>query len=58
MAHTFTSLLVHAVFSTSGRIPLLDDGLRTQMHAYAGGILRELGAIPIVVGGVADHVHF
>ena len=57
MAHTFTSILVHVVFSTSGRSPLLADDLRPEMHAYLGGILRRLEAVPIIVGGTADHVH-
>jgi len=57
MAHTFTSILIHAVFSTSGRSPLPGGDLRPEMHAYLGGILRRLEAVPIVVGGTADHVH-
>ena len=31
--------------------------MRPEMHAYMGGILREMGAVPIVIGGTADHVH-
>jgi REP element-mobilizing transposase RayT len=27
------------------------------VHAYIGGILRQLHASPIAVGGTADHVH-
>jgi len=57
MAHTFTSLLIHAVFSTSGRAPLLPDTIRPDVHAYIGGILRELNAMPIAIGGTNDHVH-
>jgi REP element-mobilizing transposase RayT len=57
MAHTFTSLLIHVIFSTSGRTPLLTDAIRLDVHAYLGGILRELDAIPIAIGGTADHVH-
>jgi putative transposase len=57
MAHTYTSLLIHVIFSTSGRTPLLTDAIRPDVHAYLGGILRELDAIPIVIGGTADHVH-
>jgi putative transposase len=57
MAHTFTSILVHAVFSTSGRLPLLNDAIRPEMHAFLGGILRRLDVVPIIVGGTADHVH-
>ena len=57
MAQTFTSLLIHAVFSTSGRAPLLTDEMRSDVHAYLGGIRRELRAVPIAIGGTADHVH-
>ena len=57
MAQTYTSLLIHIIFSTSGRAPLLTDAIRLDVHAYLGGILRELDAIPIAIGGTADHVH-
>ena len=57
MSHTFTDLLTHVVFSTSGRIPFLTDTIRADVHAYVGGILRELRATPIAIGGTSDHVH-
>jgi putative transposase len=57
MARTYTNLLIHVTFSTSYRVPLLTDAIRPDVHAYLGGILRELGAIPIAIGGTADHVH-
>lgn len=57
MAHTFTNLLTHVVFSTSGRAPYLTDEIRSDAHAYVGGILRELKAVPIAVGGTSDHLH-
>jgi len=57
MAHTFTDLLTHAVFSTFGRAPFLSEAMRPDVHAYIGGILRELHAVPIAIGGTADHVH-
>jgi REP element-mobilizing transposase RayT len=57
MAHTYTSLLFHITFSTSNRAPLLSDSMRPDVQAYLGGILRELDAVPIAIGGVADHVH-
>jgi putative transposase len=57
MAHTFTNLLTHAVFSTSDRVPLLTKAIQADMHAYLGGILNEMHAIPVAIGGTADHVH-
>ena len=57
MAHTFTSLLTHVTFSTHGRASLIVDLIRDDLHAYLGGILRELHATPIAIGGTTDHVH-
>lgn len=57
MAHTFTEVLIHAVFSTSNRAPLLPESIRAEVHAYLGGIFRALRANPIAIGGTADHVH-
>jgi putative transposase len=57
MGHTFTNLLTHAVFSTAGRAPFLADPIRHDVHAYLGGILRELHATPIMIGGIDNHVH-
>lgn len=57
MAHTYTNLLTHVVFSTHARAPLIADPIRADLHAYIGGILRELRASPIIVDGTVDHVH-
>jgi REP element-mobilizing transposase RayT len=57
MAHTFTDLLTHVTFSTIGRVPIIDTAIRPDVHAYLGGIARELRATPIAIGGTTDHVH-
>ena len=57
MPHTVTNLLVHLIFSTKERLPLINPELENDLHAYLGGILRELHAVPIAIGGTADHVH-
>lgn len=36
---------------------MIGDAWRTDLHAYLGGTVRGLGASPVIVGGVADHVH-
>lgn len=28
-----------------------------RLHAYIGGVIRGLEAVPIAIGGVGDHVH-
>ena len=58
MPQSLAKILIHTVFSTKDRRPYLHDrALRDEMHAYLGGILSNLGCQPIIVGGVADHVH-
>ena len=57
MAHTFSNLLYHVVFGTKGREPSIDRELRADLHAYLGGIVRELHGSPIIINGTFDHVH-
>jgi putative transposase len=57
MPHTFTNLLTHLIFSTRERAPLIDADLKPKLHAYMGGIVRELKGRPLFINGTADHVH-
>jgi len=57
MPHTFTNLLAHIIFSTKERSPLIDAELRPNLHAYLGGIVRELNGTPLIINGTDDHVH-
>ena len=57
MAHTYTRLLYHIVYSTKERLPLMNGEWAGRMHEYLGGITRNLKGTPIQISGVADHVH-
>jgi REP element-mobilizing transposase RayT len=57
MGHTYTSQLLHCVFSTKNRLPLLNAEIRPRLHAYLGGIARENDMKALAVSGVEDHVH-
>jgi REP element-mobilizing transposase RayT len=57
MAHTFSHLAVHVVFSTKERRPLLIPEIRARVFGYLGGILREKGVPFATINGMADHVH-
>lgn len=37
---------------------LIANDWRPALHAYLGGCIRGLNAVPLEVGGVDDHVHF
>jgi REP element-mobilizing transposase RayT len=57
MAHTFTSILIHIIFSTKNRDPLLTPDRRQRLFPYMGGILRELQSTPLLLNGTDDHLH-
>ena len=57
MAQTCGNIVVHFIFSTKCREPLLTIEVRSDMHAYLGGIVRELRGTAIVINGTSDHVH-
>lgn len=57
MAHTYTNLLIHALFSTKDRQPMLDAELRTRLYPYMAGIISNLKAQPVIISGPKDHVH-
>jgi len=57
MAHSYTCLLYHLVFSTQGREPWLQGELRPRLWEYLSGAIRGEGGFCLVANGVADHVH-
>jgi len=57
MPSTFSCLNYHIVFATKFRQPLLRPPLLHRMHEYLGGCIRQIGATPLQIGGIEDHVH-
>jgi len=57
MSSSFVVNLVHLVFSTKERMPLIDAEWQRDLHAYLGGCVRTAGCEVKAVGGVNDHVH-
>ena len=58
MPKSLSAVYIHLVFSIKDRRPLLrDQATREALHAYLGGISKQLDCAPIQIGGVEDHVH-
>ena len=57
MSHTYVVLLVHCVFSTKNRRPLISEDMQPRLWSFIGGIARKNGFKALVVGGAADHLH-
>jgi putative transposase len=57
MPQTLSFNLVHVIFSTKGRLPLINETVISDLHAYLAGTARKLDCECFRDGGAADHVH-
>jgi putative transposase len=57
MSQSLAKNLLHLIFSTKHRLPLLTADIRPEMNAYLAGILRSWESPAIIVDSVEDHAH-
>lgn len=57
MANTYSCLFNHIVFSTRNREPWIVKEIEGRVWEYLGGIARDAGAAPVMIGGIENHVH-
>jgi len=57
MAGKHISLLVHFIWSTSGREPWIGADWQEDLFGFMGGIINNKKAKLICAGGTFDHVH-
>lgn len=57
MSHTSGNILLHFIFSTAGRRPLIKPEFRDDLFAYLGGVVREMDGTALIINGETDHVH-
>lgn len=57
MAHSYTNILIHSIFSTKNRQPIITPKLQKRLWPYLGGIARENSMKAIAIGGTENHVH-
>lgn len=57
MPQSLSLFIVHVVFSTKDRAPVLDPTVRPALHAYLATVVRNVDCECYRVGGVEDHVH-
>ena len=57
MSHVYATILVHCVFSTKNRKPLISERLQAKLWPYIGGIARANRFKALAVGGIEDHAH-
>jgi len=57
MAHSYAQNIVHLVFGTKERRPVIADEFRPRLWAYVVGVCKNEGVFVHAIGGVADHIH-
>jgi len=57
MSQSLSNVLVHIIFSTKYRAPLIDESIQPELYAYITSIVSSHGSYLHKIGGIADHVH-
>jgi putative transposase len=57
VAQTLSKVYVDLIFSTKNRERTLGDDVRPDVHAYLGGILRDLDSPCLEINTESDHAH-
>jgi len=57
MSQSLAKILVHLIYSTKHRDPILTPEVLPKLWGYQAGIFKDLESPAIEIGGTADHVH-
>ena len=57
MPQSLSKIYIHIVFHKAKTAPPIDDEHLGMVHNYIFHLVRETNCIPLIVGGVGDHVH-
>ena len=57
MSQSLDNIVLHIVFTTKDRAPVIDKTVRPVLHAYLATVVRNMKCGCPRVGGTSDHVH-
>ena len=57
MANTFSQIYIQTVFAVSGRLSLITQDFKEELHKYITGIVRKKDQKLISINGMPDHLH-
>jgi hypothetical protein len=57
VSHTAGNLVLHLIFSTKDRQPLITTEIRTDLFAYLGAIIHEMRGTALIVNGTRSRPH-
>lgn len=57
MSQSLVRNLIHLIWSTRNRRPLITSDLRNELETYMAGTIQNTHSTPIKIGAVEDHIH-
>jgi putative transposase len=57
MAQSLADIILHIVFSTKERLPLIKPSVEEELYSYISGVCKKLNSPVIKINGVEDHIH-
>ena len=57
MASSLVKIDLHIIFHVKSTSVVMRHEDLPRIFQYIGGVIKELGGIPFIVGGVCDHIH-
>jgi REP element-mobilizing transposase RayT len=57
MAQSLSNILLHIVFSTKNRRPVIDQNIELELYKYLATACNTLECSSHRIGGVEDHIH-
>ncbi|HYG78317.1 MAG TPA: IS200/IS605 family transposase [Planctomycetota bacterium] len=57
MGQSYSSILIHTVFSTKHREPTIPDDIAPELYKYMATVLKTNECPALIIGGTNNHVH-
>jgi REP element-mobilizing transposase RayT len=57
MPQSYSNILLHLVFSTKNREPLILPNIEAELHRYMTGIFKQCHCPALLINGTSDHIH-
>ena len=57
MPQSLSNILVHLIFSTKNREPLINDNIAAELHPYLAALFRVRESPALTINGTEDHIH-
>ena len=57
MPQSLSSILIHIIFSTKNREPLITPEIETELYSYMASIFSTKNCPAFIINGTYDHLH-